>query len=258
MALVTLTTDFGTTDPFVGIMKGVILGRAPGTSIVDLVHDLPPQNVRAGALVLQQAIPYFPPGTIHVAVVDPGVGSARRPLCVETASAFLVGPDNGVLSLAAPVADVRRIVHLTKELFLLSPRSATFHGRDIFAPVAAALATGTPSIALGPEVSDMQRLDLPPLVQEAAGLRGEVLWVDRFGNLITNVTQEALAGFPPQDVSISIRGVRLRGIATAYSAVPTGEPVALVNSWGQLEIAVRDGSAAAVFTAGVGEAVRVA
>jgi hypothetical protein len=104
----------------------------------------------------------------------------------------------------------------------------------------------------------MQRLDLPPLVQEAAGLRGEVLWVDRFGNLITNVTQEALAGFPPQDVSISIRGVRLRGIATAYSAVLTGEPVALVNSWGQLEIAVRDGSAAAVFTAGVGEAVRVA
>jgi len=257
MAVVTLTTDFGTTDPFVGIMKGVILARAPGTSIVDLVHDLPPQNVRAGALVLRQAMPYFPPGTIHVVVIDPGVGGARRPLCVETAGAFLVGPDNGVLSLAAPAVDIRRIVHLTHELFLLSPRSATFHGRDIFAPVAAALAAGTPSIALGPEVPDMQRIEFPPVVQEGAGLRGEVLWVDRFGNLVTNVTQEALGGFPPRDVSISIRGVRLRGIATSYSDVSTGEPVALVNSWGHLEIAVRDGSAAAVLTAGIGEAVRV-
>ena len=255
MALVTLTTDFGTTDPFVGIMKGVILGRAPGTTIVDLAHDLPPHDVRGGALVLRQAMPYFPRGTIHVAVIDPGVGSARRPLCVETADAFLVGPDNGVLSLAAPPADVRRIVHLTAESFFLSPRSATFHGRDIFAPVAAALAAGTAPLAFGPEVPDMQRLELPPLVYEAAGVRGEVLWVDRFGNLVTSITEEALADFRGRDVSISIRGVRLRGIATSYSSVPAGEPVAIVNSWGHLEIAVREGSAAAVLPAAVGETV---
>jgi hypothetical protein len=257
MALVTLTTDFGTTDPFVGIMKGVILGRAPGTTIVDLVHDLPPRDVRAGALVLRQAAPYFPRGTIHVAVVDPGVGSARRPLCVETADAFLVGPDNGVLSLAAPPTTVRRIVHLTTESFFLSPVRATFHGRDIFAPVAAALATGTAPIVLGPEVPGLQRLELPPVVRETAGLRGEVLWVDRFGNLVTNITEEALADFHDRDLSITIRGVRLRGIATSYSAVPAGEPVAIVNSWGHLEIAVREGSAAMMLPARVGETVRI-
>ena len=234
MALVTLTTDFGTTDPFVGIMKGVILGRAPGTTIVDLAHDLPPHDVRGGALVLRQAMPYFPRGTIHVAVIDPGVGSARRPLCVETADAFLVGPDNGVLSLAAPPADVRRIVHLT-----------------------AALAAGTAPLAFGPEVPDMQHLELPPLVYEAAGVRGEVVWVDRFGNLVTSITEEALADFRGRDVSISIRGVRLRGIATSYSSVPAGEPVAIVNSWGHLEIAVREGSAAEVLPAAVGETVRI-
>src|SRR5437773_11704410 len=134
-------------------------------------------------------MPYFPRGTIHVAVIDPGVGSARRPLCVETADAFLVGPDNGVLSLAAPPADVRRIVHLTAESFFLSPRSATFHGRDIFAPVAAALAAGTEPAALGPTVSRMERLDVPRPVSAGDGLRGQVIYVDRFGNPTTNVAE---------------------------------------------------------------------
>jgi S-adenosylmethionine hydrolase len=255
MPLITLTTDFGTSDPFVGIMKGVIASRAPQTRVIDVTHGIPPQDVLAGALVLRHAAPYFPPQTIHVGVVDPGVGGSRRPLCVETVSGFLVGPDNGLLSLAAPLRELRRIIHLTEERFFLSPRSATFDGRDVFAPVAAALAVGVAPSSLGLEVPDMQRIDLPPVVAEARVLRGQVIYVDHFGNLVTNVPGEALAALPRQDVSIGIRTARLRGVGRSYGAVAPGEPVVVVNSWGLLEIAVRDGSAQASLGARVGDAV---
>ena len=255
MTLITLTTDFGLTDPFAGIMKGVIASRAPDVRVVDLTHGIPPQDVVAGALVLRHAVPYFPPGTVHVAVVDPGVGSARRALCVETGHGVLVGPDNGLLSLAAPPADVRRIVHLTEERFFLSPRSATFHGRDVFAPVAAALATGTPPSALGTPVAEMQRLELPTPVRDGRSVRGQVIYVDRFGNLSSNVGAELLAALPRPPVSIAIRDVRLRGVAPSYASVAPGEPVAVVNSWGLLEIAVRDGSARERLGARLGEPI---
>lgn len=254
MALVTLTTDFGTTDPFVGIMKGVILGRAPEARIVDVTHGIPPQDVRAGALVLRHAAPYFPPGTVHVAVVDPGVGGPRRPVCVETATAVFVGPDNGLLSLAAPPADVRRIVHLNDARHFLPAVSTTFHGRDVFAPVAAALATGTAPAALGVEVPDMVRLDLPAPVAGPRGLRGEVLYVDGFGNLVTNVAREDL---PAAGFAVRIGTVRIEGPSTSYGAVQPGAPAAVIGSWGLLEIAVRDGSARATLGAGVGTPVDV-
>jgi S-adenosylmethionine hydrolase len=253
MSLVTLTTDFGLADPFVGIMKGVIATRAPDARVVDVTHGIPPQDVVAGALVLAQAVPYFPAGTIHVAVVDPGVGSERRPLCVETARGLLVGPDNGVLSLAALPAGVRRIIHLTEERFFLTPRSATFHGRDVFAPVAAALATGTAPAALGATVADMERLDVPIPVREGRTIRGQVIYVDGFGNLTSNVRADSLpAG---SQLAISIRDVRLRGVAASYATVPPGEPVAVVNSWGAIEIAVRDGSARDRLGARVGDPI---
>ena len=255
MALITLTTDFGTADPWVGIMKGVIAERAPGVPVIDVTHGIPPQDVLAGALVLRHAVPYFPRGAVHVAVVDPGVGTSRRALCVVTDRALLVGPDNGLLSLAAGGA--RRIVELTDERFFLSPRSATFHGRDVFAPVAAALATGTDPGTLGRAASDMERLSVPVAVPVPEGLRGQVIYVDRFGNLTTNITEEALAAFPRSHLSISIAGVRLRGIAASYGAAPRGQAVAVVNSWGLLEIAVRDGSASAVLGARVGDPVTV-
>jgi hypothetical protein len=257
MAVIALATDFGSTDPWVGIMKGVILSRAPGATVVDVTHGIPPQDVLAAGLVLRHTIPYFPPGTIHVAVVDPGVGGARRPLCVETARALLVGPDNGLLSLAAPAPEVRRIVHLTDTRYFLAPTSATFHGRDVFAPVAAALATGTAPAALGTQVADMQRLELPPVERAGGRLRGTVVYVDRFGNLITNVSEEALAPFPRSHLSISIRDVRLVGVASSYVAVEPGHPVAVVNSWGLLEIAVRNGSARAALDARVGDSLLV-
>ncbi len=248
-ALITLTTDFGLTDPWVGIMKGVIATRAPGVEVVDVSHGIPPQDVLAGALVLRHAVPWFPRGAIHVAVVDPGVGSVRRALCVETDAAFLVGPDNGLLSLAAPPQAVRRIVELTEERFFVTPRSQTFHGRDVFAPVAAALATGTDAGALGTTRTDLVRLTLPEPVRQGTALHGQVIYVDRFGNLVTNVPGDT---FAPDAVSISIAGVRVRGPAPSYAAAARGTLVVVVNSWNLLEIAVRDGSAREHLGVGIG------
>ena len=257
-ALIALTTDFGLVDPWVGIMKGVLATRAPEARVVDVTHGVPPQNVLAGALVLRYALPFFPPATIHLAVVDPGVGSERRPICVETPREVLVGPDNGLLSLAAAAAPPVRVYHLKEGRFFPSPRSATFHGRDVFAPVAAALATGTRPADLGPEILDARQLQVPEPRREAGTIRGQVIYVDHFGNLITNVPQPLLATFPAEASSISIRGVRVAGISASYALVSPGQPVAVVNSWNHLEIAVRDGSAAATLGAGVGDEVIVA
>jgi S-adenosylmethionine hydrolase len=257
MALIALTTDFGSVDPFVGIMKGVLAGRAPGVPVVDVTHGIPPQDVLAGALVLRQAAPYFPPGTIHLAVVDPGVGSARRALCVETATALFVGPDNGLLSLATPAGSIRRIVQLSDARFFLHPCSATFHGRDVFAPVAAALATGTDAGELGPTVPDIERLQIPEVRHESGRVYGQVIYVDHFGNLITNVPEAILATFPAAALSITISGVRLRGIAPTYAAGQPGQPVAVVNSWGLLEVAVPRGSARVLLGAKVDDSVLI-
>jgi S-adenosylmethionine hydrolase len=221
-------------------MKGVIATRAPGTPVVDVTHGIPPQDVLAGALVLRHAVPWFPPGSIHVAVVDPGVGSERRALCVEIDAGLLVAPDNGLLSLAAPPGAIRRIVELTEERFFLVPRSRTFHGRDVFAPVAAALATGTDPRRLGPERDEMARVTLPEPVRDGAALHGRVIYVDHFGNLVTNIAGDA---FPPERVSITIAGARIGGVVPSYAAASRGTLVAVVNSWNLLEIAVRDGSA---------------
>ena len=255
--VITLTTDFGLVDPFVGIMKGVIAGRAPDATVIDVTHGIPPQDVRAGALVLRHAVPYFPQGSIHVAVVDPGVGTERRALCVETATGWLVGPDNGVLSLAASPDAVRRIVLLTDERFFLSRRSGTFHGRDVFAPVAAALATGTAATALGVEVRDMTRIDLPaPLVDETT-VRGEVIYVDRFGNLVTNVGRDTVEGLRHRRPTVRVADKAVGPIVTAYGALARGAAGAVVNSWDLLEIAVRDGSARDRLGAGVGASVLI-
>jgi hypothetical protein len=252
--LITLTTDFGLRDPFVGIVKGVIATRAPGVRVVDVTHGIPPQDVVAGALVLRHAVPYFPRGAVHVAVVDPGVGSARRALCLETDVGCFVGPDNGLLTLAAPPGRVRRAVVLTEERFFLSPRSATFHGRDVFAPVAAALATGTDVDALGPPCSDPLPSPVPEPVVEAHRAHGEVVYVDRFGNLTTNVPDGPLLRRARR---VRVGDVTLDAVSPSYAAVPVGAPVAVVNSWGLLEIAVRDGAARTALGCGRGAPVVV-
>jgi hypothetical protein len=251
--LITLTTDFGTADPFVGIMKGVIAARAPGVPIVDLSHDVAPQDVLGGARFLEAALPYFPRGTVHVAVVDPGVGTGRRPIVVETTDGYLVGPDNGVLSLAAPFVRTRRVLNVEQTPVALAPRSATFHGRDIFAPVAAALASGLSADQVGTPCEDMVRLEIPRCREDGPVLHGVVVGVDRFGNLATNVPASALAGVG----SIEIGGRILGAPVTTYGSVAAGELVAVVNSGGVLEIAVRNGSASAVLGARVGTPVTV-
>jgi len=235
-------------------MKGVIAQRAPGVQVVDVSHGIPPQDVMAGALVLRHAVPYFPRGTVHVGVVDPGVGSARRPLCIETDTMVLVGPDNGLLSLAAPPDGVRRIIEPTEERFFLGPRSATFHGRDVFSPVAAAIAAGTPLEELGPTRDDLVRLEMPAPVRDGKALRGEVIYVDHFGNLVTSLPASRL---PAGTVAVRLGATRIGGVSPSYSAVAPGELVAVIASWGLLEIAVRDGSARERLGASVGDPVVV-
>lgn len=242
--LISLLTDFGTQDGFVGIMKGVILGINPSVSIVDLSHDVPPQDILTGALILRSALAFFPPGTIHVAVVDPGVGSARRAIIVEIAASFLVSPDNGLLSLAAPAESVRRVIHLTNSRYFLPHVSQTFHGRDIFAPVAAHLSHGIPLEDFGPAGTTMERLALPVVECLPHKLTGSVIALDRFGNVVTNITAVDLLPFPKERLSVSIGPVRIHGLVSTYASAPVNAVTALLNSWGLLEIAVRNGSAA--------------
>ncbi len=253
--VITLTTDFGLVDPFVGIMKGVILRLVPQARIVDVTHGVPPQNVLVGAYAVRSAAGWFPRGTIHVAVVDPGVGTRRRALAVETRDGWLVGPDNGVLSLAAAAAGVRRIVDVSRSRWRLRPVSRTFHGRDVFAPIAAALATGVAPEELGTRVRAMHRLRIPAPRRRGGGLVGRVLWVDGYGNLTTNLAPARLAvAFRGTRLSITIGG-HVVPFRTSYAAVPAGHPVAVVNSADLVEIAVNGGSAAARFDAKPGTAI---
>jgi len=253
--LITLTTDFGYRDPFVGIMKGVIAGINPNARVIDLSHDTPPQDVMAGALVLRHSVPYFPRGAIHVAVIDPGVGSARRPLLVECDGNYFVGPDNGVLSLALAGKQPTRFTHLSNSAYHLQPVSATFHGRDIFAPVAAYLSLGVAAVAFGDPVDGFLRLKLPEALRAARRICGEILYIDSFGNLFTNISERDLTGLTADNLVISLRDTTIRGLVSNYAAAADGEFVALINSWGLLEIAVYKGSAERRATAKVGDKV---
>jgi S-adenosylmethionine hydrolase len=256
-SIITLLTDFGTRDAFVGIMKGVILGITSEVSLVDLSHDIPPQDILTGALILRSAAPFFPPGSIHVAVVDPGVGSRRQAIVVETREALFVGPDNGLLSLAIPPEAAVRIVHLTNATYFLPHLSSTFHGRDIFAPVAAHLSRGVAPEILGPTIPSMERLSLPVVERTETQLVGNVVAIDHFGNLITNISEADLLPFPRETLWVSIGPVQIQGVVATYATVPLGAPAALINSWGMLEIAVRNGSAAQQLHGSIGTAVCV-
>ncbi|HYC24313.1 MAG TPA: SAM-dependent chlorinase/fluorinase [Candidatus Bathyarchaeia archaeon] len=258
-SIVTLTTDFGDADGFVGTMKGVILTIARRASIdvelVDLAHAISPGDVRHAALVLAAAAPYFPPATIHLVVVDPGVGTSRAAIAIATEHGFLVGPDNGVLSLAAGPAGKRRVHRLESAQHRLDPTSDTFHGRDVFAPAAAHLACGVAIEALGPPHPAPIELALPRPAVGADRITGEVIYVDRFGNLTTNVDRALLARFFAGAVSVTIAGTRIDSVSRAYGVTPAAPLVAVVNSWGWLEVACPGGSAAARLGAGRGTEV---
>lgn len=235
---ITLLTDFGTADGFVGAMKGVMAGIAPGVLLDDVSHDLPAGGIRAGARALTRYWDRYPPGTVHLVVVDPGVGTDRRPLAVESGGRFFVGPDNG---LATPMLSMPgwRAVSLASPAFLGPDRSATFHGRDVFAPAAAHLARGVALELLGPPVPDPIRLDSPRPKGRPGEAVGVVLAIDRFGNLLTNVP----ASWCPAGCRIRVAGEEIPLVHT-YGSVEPGALLALANSDGMLEVAVRDGSAA--------------
>ena len=261
MAIITLTTDFGTADTYVGQMKGVILSRCAGASIVDLTHDVPPQDLVAGALHIETAVDAFAPGTVHVAVIDPGVGSDRRAIAIEAEGCFFVGPDNGLFDLALEKRPLRRAVSVENASVLRETVSNTFHGRDVFAPAAAHLAEGHPLEALGPggECSLMS-LDVPRAEMVEGGLVAHVLRVDHFGNLITNVTAAALRDWQTvldDELVVEAGHVLIEGLSATFADVAIGDPVAYIGSGGRLEIAIRNGNAAEALAAVVGGMIYV-
>jgi S-adenosylmethionine hydrolase len=251
MAVVTLLTDFGLGDTYVGQVKGAILSVAPSATLVDLTHAVAPQDVLAGAFLLWSAVEPFPPGTVHLAVVDPGVGSARRAIAIRSArgDAF-VGPNNGLLVPAVErLGGIRVAVELTEAAYWRPRQASTFHGRDIFGPVAGRLAVDLPLEYLGPTIGDVQR---PFVLPEPRGLEGEVLHVDTYGNLVTNLPARGL----PDPFQVRVRQHIIRGAAN-YAAVEPSALLALVGSAGLLEISARNASAAAITGAGRGSPVRV-
>ena len=253
--VITLTTDFGVHDGYVAAMKGVILRIAPGVSLVDVSHDVAPQDVAGAAYLLAGVYRFFPPETVHLVVVDPGVGTQRRGLAVRADEQLFVAPDNGVLTPVLDAATRIAIVSLTNARYWLGEVSHTFHGRDIFAPVAAHLARGVPLEELGVSIGDPVRLGLPEPRVRGGLVEGTVVWVDHFGNLVTNIPAGALP--PDETYRVTVGHLTVTGLFTTYGQVRAGQPLALVGSHGYLEVAVREGSAAEMAGAGRGAMVRV-
>jgi S-adenosylmethionine hydrolase len=255
--IITLTSDFGSRSPFVAAMKGVLLCINPDARVVDLSHDIPPYDVRHAAFFLADSLPYFPPNTLHVVVVDPGVGGGREVLFVAVAGQRLLVPDNGCWTLLAEGhAQPLRVIRVREPRFWRPIVSPTFHGRDIFAPVAAYLSLGVNPAELGPVTAEWQHLDWPAPHRRADGLTGEVIFVDHFGNLITNVSGAALAGAAGQSSILLEDHVVPRRVRTYADASP-GDLVALISSNGLLEIAEVQGNAARRLGAGIGSRIHI-
>jgi S-adenosylmethionine hydrolase len=261
-AIITLTSDFGGRDAFTASVKGVILKINPQTQIVDVSNEIAPQDIWEAAFTLKSAYNHFPKGSVHLAVVDPGVGSSRRPIIVVTESYYFVGPDNGLFSLIYQEAERIRVHHITASHYFLPNPGPTFHGRDIFAPVASWLAKGIPSGNFGEEITDYIKLNVPAAKTIANGIEGHVVHVDRFGNLITNIVyknmQELLGeGADTASVTINVAGRDIKGLKKFYAEAAPGEPGAIINGNGTVEIFVFKQNARAVLSAKRGDSVRL-
>jgi len=254
-----LLSDFGLDDHYVGALKGVLARLAPNARVIDITHQIPPFDLVAGGLALYQAYSHFPRKSSFVAVVDPGVGGPRRPILVETQDYFFFGPDNGLLSMALAEQKIRRIVHLTQEKYFQKPLSATFHGRDIFASVAAHLAQGLSPEFFGPELTDYERLPAFNPSFDAKQVVGRILAFDRFGTAITNLSRSFLQRHYHRPLLRAQVGDKtLEGLKNHYAEVAPGEILLLFGSGGLLEIAVREGSAASALGLQRGDPVRLA
>lgn len=255
--LITLLTDFGTRDAYVASLKGVILSLNPRAKLVDLSHGVDPQDIRAGAFILAEAAAYFPPGTIHLGVVDPGVGSGRRGLAARCRGHYWVGPDNGLFHLIFKHAPDLVMVSLENPAYFRPRVSATFHGRDIFAPVAAHLSLGVDLDRCGPRITDPVCLNFPDRGFSPEAIRGEIVYVDRFGNLVSNIPAREASRLAERGWGLTAGPLSLRGLARTYADGAPGEFLALEGSHGFLEIACAMDNAARRLNAGVGLTVEI-
>lgn len=256
--VVALLTDFGTRDHYAGTLKGVMLGICPDATLVDIGHDVPAHDVMAGALELAACYRYFPQGTVFLVVVDPGVGSSRRGIAADIGDYKFVAPDNGVLSVVFRESPPKKVVELTERKYALPTVSRTFEGRDRFAPAAAYLAKGIALVSLGKSISNYHVIDLPKIVAGEWELCGEVVRVDRFGNLITNIDRRAFEQFAnKQSIAIEVGGKEIPRIVATYAEAPPGELCALFGSTDHLEIAINAGDAAAHLGLSRGAAAKV-
>jgi S-adenosylmethionine hydrolase len=250
--IVTFTTDFGLSDHYAGVMKGVVLGIAPDVRIVDITHEIHAFEPMEAGFVIAQAYPYFPKRTIHVVVIDPGVGTTRRPILVEAAGQYFIGPDNGVFSFLY-LREKKKVRAITAEKYFLHPVSATFHGRDVFSPVAAYLALGTAAARFGKIIDDYARTDLlHPTRTARRAWTGSVMKVDRFGNLITNFHHDEFPDLRLRPFSMAIGPRTIERIATTFAAMEPGEPYLVIGSSGYYEVAVNQASAAKLLGCGLG------
>ncbi|MCW4002885.1 MAG: S-adenosyl-l-methionine hydroxide adenosyltransferase family protein [Candidatus Bathyarchaeota archaeon] len=254
--MITLTSDFGLKDPYVAEMKGVILGINPNATLIDVTHEIQKFNVRMGAFVLASVAPYFPKGTIHLAVIDPSVGTERRAIVIQTKQGYFVGPDNGVLVLAAKPQGIEHIYELANPKYMRSEGSSTFHGRDIFAPAAAHLDKGVDPSDFGPKVTDVVKPEFVRVKQSNGSFLGEVLHIDSFGNIITNINQKLVPTAEKAIVQTPATRIEIK-VAKTYAKAKLGEPIALIGSHGFMEIALNQASAAEKFHVKVGDKIAV-
>lgn len=257
--IITLLTDFGIHDAYTGIMKGVIAGINPHANIIDLCHMIPPQDVFRGAYILYTSYQYFPKGTIHIAVIDPGVGSERNILCAECKGHLFLAPDNGLLSFILQKEKTKTITRVTNTKFFLPGQSNTFHGRDIFAPVAAHLSLGILPDQLGRKINQFRQIDMPNPVfaKENRRINGTILSIDHFGNLITNITEKDIDNLETttNNLTLTVGKEKIKGLSNTYADVKTGMPLMLIGSAGFLEISVNQGNAKKHFMAKQGHKV---
>ncbi len=244
VSVISLITDFGQNDNFVGVIKGVILSINPNAKIVDICHEVKPHDILTGAFLLKSSFKYFPKGSLHLVVVDPGVGSERKNLLVKTKDYFFIAPDNGVLSLALKDQVSLKIIEITNKNYFLKPTSDTFHGRDIFAPTAAYLSKGEDFSKFGKRIKSIKELRLPQVKITSKGLIGEIIYIDRFGNLVSNIGKEILGRFiKNKKFKIFIKNKTIDKLSHSYTEGTYLKPLALIDSFNYLEIALNHGSA---------------
>lgn len=263
-SVITLTTDFGNSDPYVGMMKGIILTVNPAARVIDLSHRIEPQNLVQAGWVIKTAFTAFPAGTVHVIVVDPGVGTDRRIIAMETGNYIFLAPDNGVLTFVMEEIEAGRVYHIDNQDYFLKKISRTFHGRDIFAPVSAHISTGIDIGKMGTRihVNDLVTLDRSrPCITDDGRLTGSIMNIDRFGNLTTDISKELLEKtYPeisPDRLFIQIKANEIKGLSESYQSVEKNFPLAIIGSIGFLEIALNCGSAASFYQASAGDIVTV-